>query len=193
MKEKNKTIEKTFIHLLCALVPNKKWKRYIKKFFFIFVDSILNKKKIIPFIKHPICSNKRKKMRLYIEKTISSKKNPINIDHFDIPIYIIVYNQLNFLEIQINNLEKLGYHNIHFIDNASTYQPLLNYLQKTKHTVHRMDKNYGYKVFTNSGYFDDIIRKDYYVLSDPDIIFFRLLSQRFFVGFYENFTHISFY
>ena len=67
-------------------------------------------------------------------------------------------------------MESCGYKNIHLIDNCSTYPPLLKYLSATHHHVHRMDRNYGYMVFYESGKFDDVIQNQYYVLTDPDIV-----------------------
>ena len=92
------------------------------------------------------------------------------INHKEIPIYIIVFNQLSYLKKLVTFLEKCGYQNIHFIDNLSTYPPLLEYLGVTKHTVHRMDKNYGHLVFWNSGKFDTVVKDEYYVLTDPDVV-----------------------
>jgi len=43
--KKDKTIEKFSINMFYTLVPNKKWKIYIKKYLFIFIDNIMNKKK----------------------------------------------------------------------------------------------------------------------------------------------------
>lgn len=66
-------------------------------------------------------------------------------------------------------LEKHGLTNIHIVDNASTYPPLLHYLQKSAYTVHRLNQNYGHMVVWSSGLFDDIIDHQAYVVTDPDI------------------------
>lgn len=87
----------------------------------------------------------------------------------DIPVYIISFNRLSYLESLVDWLEKAGCANIHIVDNASTYPPLLEYLNKTPHTVHRMEKNYGHTVLFDAPEFKDIIDNQYFVLSDPDI------------------------
>ncbi len=87
-----------------------------------------------------------------------------------IPIYIICFNQLTYLKKLINFLEAKGYKNINIIDNKSSYPPLLEYLKNTKHKVHYMDKNYGHKVFWESGKFNKVIETQYYVVTDPDIL-----------------------
>lgn len=88
----------------------------------------------------------------------------------DLPVYIISFNRLSYLESLVNWLEKSGCQNIHIVDNASTYPPLLDYLARTKHTVHRMEKNYGHTVLFDAPEFKDIVDNQYFVLSDPDVL-----------------------
>lgn len=92
------------------------------------------------------------------------------VDYFDIPIFIISYNRLSELKKIIFRLESDGYKNIHVIDNASNDEELLQYLKKSPHTVHFLDKNWGPDVLWQSHLFDDIILHQYYVLTDPDVI-----------------------
>lgn len=89
-----------------------------------------------------------------------------------IPIIIISYNQLEYLQKLVDFFLKRGFTNIVIIDNCSTYQPLLEYLDKIKNQVHveRQTTNKGYRVFFES---PELIRKyakGYYILTDPDII-----------------------
>lgn len=88
----------------------------------------------------------------------------------DIPIYIISFNRLSYLKEMIAFLEKYNLKNIHIIDNLSSYQPLLDYLKKSKYTVHYMSKNYGHKVFFDAPEFKDVRENKYFVLTDPDVI-----------------------
>lgn len=88
----------------------------------------------------------------------------------DLPVYIISFNRLSYLGSLVNWLEKSGCQNIHIVDNASTYPPLLDYLARTKHTVHRMEKNYGHTVLFDAPEFKDIVDNQYFVLSDPDVL-----------------------
>lgn len=88
----------------------------------------------------------------------------------DIPIYIVSFNRLDCLKKQIAFLDKCDLKNIHIIDNASTYKPLLDYLKSTSHKVYLLDKNYGHEVLFKCAKFKDVIDNKYFVLTDPDII-----------------------
>ena len=92
------------------------------------------------------------------------------MNFFEIPIFIISYNRLDDLIACVNRLEEDGYNNIHIIDNCSVNIELIDYLHKSRHHVHFLDKNWGHKVFWECGLFDDIINNSYYVVTDPDII-----------------------
>lgn len=113
------------------------------------------------------CTLKYKWLGLF--KTTASE--PIlTFDTSRLPIYIICYNRLSYLQKIIARLEQFGLHNIHIIDNCSSYPPLLEYLQQTPYTVHRMDKNYGHMVFFLADEFKSVRENEYYVLTDPDVI-----------------------
>ena len=92
------------------------------------------------------------------------------MDFYQTPIYLIVFNRLDALRQLVDWLESSGYKNIHIIDNASTYPPLLQYLKSSPHTVHNMERNYGHLVLWESGEFDDVIDHHNFVLSDCDIL-----------------------
>ncbi|MGE8682713.1 MAG: hypothetical protein ACN6PE_29135 [Achromobacter marplatensis] len=92
------------------------------------------------------------------------------MNYFSTPIFLIAFNRLEALLQVIAWLERAGYSNINIIDNASTYPPLLAYLETSPHHVHRMPKNYGHLVLWDSGRFDDIIKHQNFVLSDCDIL-----------------------
>ena len=68
-------------------------------------------------------------------------------DYNKIPIYIISYNRLDYIVQTINWLEERGYNNINIIDNNSTYEPLLEYLENVKYKKYMMKKNWGHTVF----------------------------------------------
>lgn len=92
------------------------------------------------------------------------------MNYFQTPIYLISFNRLDYLRQLIEWLAHAGYTNIHIIDNDSTYPPLLEYLAQSRHSVHRMDKNYGHLVLWESGKFDNVIRHQNFVLSDCDVV-----------------------
>src|SRR5690606_5918758 len=84
--------------------------------------------------------------------------------------FLIAYNRLDPLQRVVGWLERAGYRNLHIIDNASTYPPLLEWLAASPHSVHRMDKNYGHLVLWDSGRFDDVILHSNFVLNDCDVL-----------------------
>lgn len=92
------------------------------------------------------------------------------MNYFETPIFLIAYNRLDPLQRVVGWLERAGYRNLHIIDNASTYPPLLEWLAASPHAVHRMDKNYGHLVLWDSGRFDDVILHRNFVLNDCDVL-----------------------
>lgn len=86
-----------------------------------------------------------------------------------IPIVINNYNRLDCLIKQIAWLEIAGLTNIHIIDNASTYPPLLSYYGKSKYHVYRLDRNVGHEALWRTHVFQRFER-DYYVYTDPDVV-----------------------
>lgn len=92
------------------------------------------------------------------------------MENKEINVFIIAFNRLKYLIQLVTWLEKAGFEKIHIVDNASTYPPLLNYLKKTKHSVHHLDKNYGHLAVWECGKFKNIIDKEYYIVTDFDIL-----------------------
>lgn len=91
-------------------------------------------------------------------------------DFFQTPIFLIAFNRVDALRQVVSWLEQAGYQQIHIIDNASTYPPLLDYLAQSPHHVHHMDKNYGHLVLWKSGKFTSIIDHQHFVLNDCDVL-----------------------
>ena len=135
------------------------------------------------------------------EKSLKNKHsdNRIKTDKLsNIPIYIICYNRLSYLQKIIQWLEKYNLNNIHIIDNCSSYPPLLEYLKKTPYKVHKMKENLGHMVFFKADEFKQIRENEYYILTDPDVIpieecpidfinyFFQILQN------YPNATKVGF-
>lgn len=90
----------------------------------------------------------------------------------DIPIIIISFNQLYYLEQLITFLLGHDYKNIVILDNRSTYPPLLDYLDQIEQhvTVHRLDDNLGHLAFWKHDPTFKRYCKGYYVVTDPDIV-----------------------
>src|SRR6478672_3182584 len=86
-----------------------------------------------------------------------------------IPVIINNFNRLDCLKEQIGWLEKMGMRRIYIIDNASTYSPLLDYYNETKHHVFLLNRNVGFMALWQTILFQRF-RHDYYIYTDPDII-----------------------
>lgn len=87
-----------------------------------------------------------------------------------VPVFIISFNRVGYLRQVIERLEALGFENITIIDNASTYEPLVDYLGSTPHNVVRLKENLGHLALWKSGNFQRIIERERFILNDSDVI-----------------------
>lgn len=87
-----------------------------------------------------------------------------------IPIIINNYNRLSHLKKLIEGLKSKGYHNIHVLDNLSTYPPLLEYYKENPDNLklHLFKKNYGYKSLWKSGLWYKFMF-NYFCYTDSDL------------------------
>lgn len=88
----------------------------------------------------------------------------------NVPVFVISFNRLKYLQKLIAWLERAGFENIHIVDNASTYPLLLEYLKATPHKVHRVEKGYKHLVVWECGRFSDIIDSQEYIVTDCDVL-----------------------
>jgi hypothetical protein len=100
--------------------------------------------------------------RLYhiFHKHTDAKKYPVIINNF---------NRLEYLEAQIDWLLRSGHTNLHIIDNASDYEPLLRFYKKVKATVYRLDRNVGHEAFWKT-HLHQRFGRYYHVYTDPDLL-----------------------
>mgnify|MGYP000953369861 CR=1 FL=1 len=85
-----------------------------------------------------------------------------------IKTYIINYNRLIWPLNMANYLAQLSDLEVIFIDNASTYEPLLEwYNRQTTFEVIKMTQNYGHNVFWSQNLINQV--SDYYIVTDPDL------------------------
>lgn len=91
------------------------------------------------------------------------------LDEKRIPVIINNYNRLTFPLQLIASLEKRGYSNIVFLDNNSTYQPLLQYYDMCPYRVIREKFNYGHLALWKSRWHRHY-RWNYFVYTDPDVV-----------------------
>ncbi len=128
----------------------------------------------IPFSEHRKIARTYSKLVGTLKKTFVKRRflkhlAGDNIDYREIPVVINNYNRIICLRKLIDWLEKAGMKNIYIIDNNSSYPELLEYYQKTSHTVIQMNANIGYKSI-----WDTIIHLWFrglpYIYTDPDIL-----------------------
>jgi hypothetical protein len=95
------------------------------------------------------------------------KKQPAS--YKDFPVIINNYNRLEYLQQLVSWLERAGMKNIHIIDNASDYAPLIEYYNKLPYTIYRLDKNVGHFSLWQTVLFTRFTGQ-YYVYTDPDVM-----------------------
>lgn len=86
-----------------------------------------------------------------------------------IPIIIISRDRVSYLSKLINWLEKAGHQNIIICDNQSQYEPMLEYLRNTNHTVFNSDINSHLSPW-QSGLVEKYGKYNKYVITDCDIL-----------------------
>lgn len=121
---------------------------------------------------------------------IEQKKNFKNI-----PIIIINFNQLFYLQKLIDALIKRQYFNIIIIDNNSTYKPLLKYydeIAKKNIIVEKLDQNVGHLVLYSVKKLLTKYVNGYYFLTDADIVPNNNLPEDFALKMIEDLENNNF-
>ena len=88
----------------------------------------------------------------------------------DIPVFIICRDRVEPLKRLVVWLEEEGLKNIYFIDNASTYPPLLEYFQKTSYNIIRLNINSGHTSPWKEGIVQLYAAGKPFIVTDPDVI-----------------------
>lgn len=103
-----------------------------------------------------------KKSKEFAKNQLSSISN--------IPVFIICFERVNDLRKLVLKLEKIGLKKIVFIDNDSTYPPLLEYLNSSPYQVMYLKQNIGHTSPWETGITRTLIPHGYYIVTDPDVI-----------------------
>jgi len=82
-------------------------------------------------------------------------------------VFIPMFNRLTWPKKMAEDLTRLGCEVI-FIDNNSTYKPLLDWYKTCPYKVHMLTKNYGERVFWSARICEEYDDR-YYIVSDPDL------------------------
>ncbi|HET7673318.1 MAG TPA: hypothetical protein VFK11_02280 [Candidatus Saccharimonadales bacterium] len=88
----------------------------------------------------------------------------------NIPTFIICRDRVEPLNKLVEWCEKEGLENIIFIDNDSTYPPLLDYYSRTPYEVIRLNHNVGYLSPWMTGVVDIYAKDKPYIVSDADVV-----------------------
>ena len=90
----------------------------------------------------------------------------------DAPVFIISRDRVTPLQHLVSWLEAAGQERIVIVDNASTYPPLLEYLETTHHIVERLGRNLGSRAcIYQSGLLEKHLRgASFYLVSDADVV-----------------------
>ena len=92
----------------------------------------------------------------------------------DVPILINSFNRLASLAELVDWLRRAGQRRIYVIDNASTYPPLLAYLEAIGRDpsvrVIRLDENAGHQALWRHGLLERLGITSEYVYTDPDVV-----------------------
>lgn len=108
------------------------------------------------------------------DQSAGSSSSPINAtnwaDTSHIPILITCRNRVEALRDLVTWLEAAGQERIIFVDNASTFEPLLSYYRDTPHEVVRLEENVGHLAVWDADILETIDHRGSYVVTDCDIV-----------------------
>ena len=86
------------------------------------------------------------------------------------PVIINVRDRLSALLDLLAWLEKVGQENIWLCDNASTYEPMVEFLRSTSHHVVFNEVNLGHRGPWLSGLVTELGLDRHFVVTDPDVV-----------------------
>ncbi|MFN2509382.1 MAG: FkbM family methyltransferase [Chthoniobacterales bacterium] len=96
--------------------------------------------------------------------------SPVSYPQSDLPVFIPSFNNPTYLRGMVEQLVRVGLQNITIVDNGSSYQPLLDYLDSVEgqFTVLRHNTNHGPRHFFRSAEFYEKLPQCF-CLTDPDL------------------------
>lgn len=86
------------------------------------------------------------------------------------PVIITTRDRLESLRQLVTWLEEIGQENIWFCDNASTYPPLVEYLNSSPHHTLFNEINFGHRGPWLSGLVPELGHSTHFVVTDPDVV-----------------------
>ena len=85
-------------------------------------------------------------------------------------VFINVRDRLECLTQLLNWFERAGHENIILIDNASTYPPLLKFMESCPHRVVRLKRNLRHTALWRIPELRRVITEEWFVYTDPDVV-----------------------
>src|SRR5437879_5702154 len=82
------------------------------------------------------------------------------------PIFVNVRDRVTCLRQLVDWLERAGHERIVLVDNASSFPPLLDYLEDTPHQVVRLGANLGSRALWAA----NLVPDEWFVYTDPDVV-----------------------
>ena len=86
-----------------------------------------------------------------------------------LPIVITAFNRVRCLRALVHRLRRDGYENLYVVDNASDYQPLIDFYRAERLRVFRLDRNVGCYALWRTPIWAQILHTPY-ALTDPDVL-----------------------
>jgi len=87
------------------------------------------------------------------------------------PVFVVCRDRYTMLVNLLDWLESVGHADeVYLLDNASTYPPLLDFYETTRHTVIRVGANRGHRVGWDAGYIRQHAAGRRFVYTDPDVL-----------------------
>lgn len=86
------------------------------------------------------------------------------------PVFINCRDRLEPLQQLIGWLEDMGMQRIHLVDNDSTFEPLLEFLERSEHDVIRLDSNLGPLALFDDDRFTETLASQKFIYTDCDIL-----------------------
>jgi hypothetical protein len=104
-------------------------------------------------------------------RDLSTRKCGLDADFVaTVPVFVNVRDRLSCLKQLLGWLERAGHRNITLIDNASTYPPLLRFLQQCGHQVVCLRRNLGHTALWRIRQFRSVIAQSWFIYTDPDVV-----------------------
>lgn len=96
-----------------------------------------------------------------------TRERCVVFDHRQVPVFVNVRDRVRDLRQLVAWLEAAGHDRIVLLDNASTWPPLLEYLDASPHEVIRLEQNLGSRSIWKAGLAPT---DEWFVFTDPDLV-----------------------